>query len=464
MDCLLQFDTPQLSKIHSGKVRDSFRVDAHHRLIAVTDRLSAFDQVLETPIPFKGAVLNSLSNWWFQQTADIIKNHFVREIDPCLTIVHEVKPIKIEMVVRGYLTGSMWRGYSQGERTFSGVTVPDGLTQNQAFPQPIVTPTTKEKTDRPITPADIAKEGWASVEIYAQMEKAALALYQRGASYLASKGIILVDTKYEFGLLNGDLILIDEIHTPDSSRFWDAHDYAANPVGVVQRDKEFTRQWLLANRLPNGNIPAQLSNEVAIETSKRYIAIYESITGQRLPVDAHIPIRQRMAANMVAHGLIKDGYVALVMGAATDIDHAEKIKSYLRNYDVKTIIRVFSANKNAEDLHKIINCYNNSIEPGVVIAIAGRSNALGALLAANLNIPVINCPPFKELSDIMLNINSSLMNPAQTPAGTVVHPDNAALLAARCLNLPRLRTQINHETITIKQSVREADAKFKTNW
>ena len=300
MNYLLSFETPQIEKIHEGKVRDSFRIDDDTRMIVVTDRLSAFDRVLDTPIPNKGAVLNGIANWWFGYTKDIISNHLLRQIDPNMTLVKEANPIKIEMVVRGYLTGSMWRGYQKGERTFSGASVPDGLTKNQRFENPIITPTTKEKKDRPITPENIVKEGLIDAATYAQMEKMALQLFAKGTEYLASKGIILVDTKYEFGLLNGELILIDEMHTPDSSRFWSVADYNANPETATQIDKEYVRQWLIAN-----DYPMKLSDEVAAEASRRYIKMYELITEKSF-VETDEPTKVRMNRNLINEGLIKD--------------------------------------------------------------------------------------------------------------------------------------------------------------
>lgn len=279
MDCLTTFDLPQLEVLHRGKVRDSIRIDDHRRMIVVTDRLSAFNKVLDTPIPTKGAVLNGIANFWFDQTRSIIDNHVLEQIDPYATIVSEAKPIRVEMVVRGYLTGSMWRGYEQGERTFSGVTVPDGMKRHQAFERPILTPTTKDKDDTAIDEAGILERGLVSAEIYQQMKLKALELFSFGRQFLAERGIILVDTKYEFGLLDGALILIDEMHTPDSSRFWNVADYQANPAEVEQIDKEFVRQWMLNNK-EGGEVPSVLPNAIIQETVRRYREIYERVTGQ----------------------------------------------------------------------------------------------------------------------------------------------------------------------------------------
>ncbi len=304
MNYLYDFDIPELEKIHRGKVRDSFRVDGQRRLIVVSDRISAFDNNLQNPIPSKGAVLNSIANWWFQNTTHIIDNHVIKMISPNAMLVKEAQPIRVEMVVRGYICGSVWRGYEKGERTFSGTPVPENLTRNAAFPKPILTPTTKEKNDRPITPAEIVAEGWTTAELYEKMSEKALALFDFGSKVMAERGYILVDTKYEFGLLDGELILIDEIHTPDSSRFWSAEDYAKAPAKAAQIDKEFVRQWLLANRTPDGNLPSILSDEVVREAIQRYRHIYKTLTGEALKVNDDVDALEQLRGKLKEEGII----------------------------------------------------------------------------------------------------------------------------------------------------------------
>ncbi|RSK37268.1 phosphoribosylaminoimidazolesuccinocarboxamide synthase [Hymenobacter metallilatus] len=309
MNTLNHFDTPQLELLHRGKVRDSFRAPSGERLIVVTDRLSAFDSVLETPVAHKGAVLNGLAAFWFDKTRHIIPNHVISLPDPNVTLAKEAEPIRVEMVVRHYLTGSMWRGYQQGQRTFSGVTVPDGLTKHQQFPAPIVTPTTKEESDREITPENLVAEGWVSRELYEQMRVKALELFNFASQWMAERGIILVDTKYEFGLLDGELMLIDEIHTPDSSRFWSAEDYARNPETAEQMDKEYVRQWLIAHK-QDGQYPRALTPEVSAEATRRYLNIYERITGSPLLTGNEITpdgdVQARLVSNLVRAGIMKE--------------------------------------------------------------------------------------------------------------------------------------------------------------
>lgn len=459
MNVLKTASTPQLQTIHRGKVRDSLRVDAKTRLLVVSDRLSAFDRVLDTPIPLKGEVLSRLANWWFEKTADLVPNHVLRAVDPVATLVREVEPIRIEMVVRGYLTGSMGRAYEAGARTFCGAAVPDGLAPNARFPQPLVTPTTKEKNDREISPAEIVSEGWTTAERYAQMREIALRLFERGTRLLAEKGLILVDTKYEFGLLDGHLTLIDEIHTPDSSRMWDQAAYDRDPARVEAHDKEYVRAWLRQNR-KNGEYPTALPDDVVRETTRRYVDIFERITGEKLAVSDEDP-RARLARNLARAGLIQDGFVVIVMGSKADLEHANKMKTVIEAHGICADLRVASAHKNGEDLPALVVEYDAAVEPGALIAVAGLSNGLGGALAANSALPVISCPPFKDGTDLLLNLNSSLMMPSQVPAMTVVRPQEAALAALRALNLPRLKDRFRAEIAEMKAGLRRTDAEVR---
>ncbi len=453
--CLTNLASPQLQKIHSGKVRESFRIDDQTRMIVATDRISSFDQVLKTCIPGKGAVLNQLAAYWFENTRDIIDNHFIKTVDPNISLVREARPIKIEMIVRGYITGSAWRAYSNGRREISGVTLPDGLQKNDPFKEPIVTPTTKEESDREISSKDLIDEGWVSKEIYEAMARTSVKLFEHGSRVLKERGIILVDTKYEFGLIDDRLVLIDEIHTPDSSRFWSLEAYQSDPANVEQLDKEYVRSYLLKNKT-EGRYPETLPSEVVEETTRRYRDIYQKITGEAPPaMDSDIQTRVR--ANLTRNGMIKDGFVAIIMGSKGDLEHCRNLKTMMEQYDVAVDLRVVSAHKNGEYLPAVVYDYNHAIEPVAVIAVAGRSNGLGGALAANTAVPVINCPPFKDKTDMMVNINSSLMMPSSTPAATVVDPKNAVLFALRSLNLPRLKKQFNQEIESMKQQLREAD-------
>lgn len=458
MDTIKQFSSPQLKKIHSGKVRESLRVDEQSRLIVVTDRVSCFDRIMDNTIPHKGAVLNGLASAWLNKTRHIIDNHLLEVVDPNISLVREAEPIRVEMIVRKYLTGSIWREYSRGKRCFSGVTLPDGLERNDPFPEPIITPTTKDVVDEAITPEEIVERGLVSKEHYEQMVAVSSKLFSFGYELCSSKNLILVDTKYEFGILEGKLILIDEIHTPDSSRFWCAEHYEKDSSREYSLDKEFVRQWILSQ--PNSDKVNSLPEEVVEEASRRYTMVYEALLGESPRTEA-TDIHRRMAENLQRSSLIKDAYVAIVMASKRDLDHAMKIKKEIEPYNVMIDFRVVSAHKNGEDIVPMAEEYNNSVEPGAVIAIAGRSNGLGGALSANLAIPVINCPPFKDQVDMMINLNSSLMMPTNAPAATCVGADAAAQMALRSLNLNRLKKRFQDEIEGVKDELNKEDRRLR---
>ena len=277
----------KIGKKYEGKVRDNYTLNGK-RIIVTTDRISAFDRVL-CALPFKGQVLNQTSVFWFEQTKNLIKNHVLSVPDPNVMVVNECKPYPVEMVVRGYITGvtttSAWYNYERGIRNFCGNVLPEGLKKNQKFDKPIITPTTKAHKghDESISGEEIVKRGLIDEKTYKKMEKAALALFDFGTKLVAKNNLILVDTKYEFGSLNSELVLIDEIHTPDSSRFWIKDTYAelfSKGEEPQKLDKEYVRQWL-SNKgfLGDGPIPA-IPDEVKIEAAKRYITAYEMITSK----------------------------------------------------------------------------------------------------------------------------------------------------------------------------------------
>lgn len=454
MYVVTQFHTPQMKTIHSGKVRESLYVDEKTRIIVASDRVSCFDRIMNTAIPYKGAVLNGLAAAWLSKTRHIIENHLIEVIDPNISLVKEAKPIAIEMIVRKFMTGSIWRQYSKGKRLFSGVVLPDGLKRNDPFPEIIITPTTKGLTDLEISPEEILAQGIVSKDIYEEMEAAAKQLFSYAHDLCASKGIILVDSKYEFGFLDDKLILIDELHTPDSSRFWCAEHYERDPSKEHSLDKEFIRQWILKQE--NCRDLNELPDEIVLEASQRYLKVYEALLGEELKRDEKDPYK-RMYENLFRSSLIKDAYVAIVMGSKKDLPHARKLQNILRDYDVMVDMRILSAHKNGEDMISLAREYNHSIEVGSVIAVAGRSNGLGGALSANLAVPVINCPPFKDKVDMLVNINSSLMMPSDTPAATCVDVNSAVKMALRSLNLPRLKKIFIEEIRDIKANLRKED-------
>ena len=261
--------------------------------MVATDRISAFDVILPKGIPYKGQVLNQIAAYFLDATKDIVPNWKVAVPDPMVTVGVKCQPLKIEMIVRGYLAGSAWREYKAGARSICGVALPEGLRENQKLPSPILTPTTKadEGHDENISREEIISRGIVAEDIYSQVEKYALALFARGSEMAAKRGLILVDTKYEFGIHDGKVILIDEIHTPDSSRYFYAEGYEERfAKGEEQRQlsKEFVRQWLISNGFmgkPGQKVP-EMTPQYCDEVSKRYIELYEHIVGEKfIPAD-----------------------------------------------------------------------------------------------------------------------------------------------------------------------------------
>ncbi len=289
-----------------GKVRDIYIGEKNITLVA-TDRHSSFDRIIAY-IPFKGEVLNQISAFWFENTKDIIENHVISVSDPNVLVAKKCKPLPVECVMRGYITGvtgtSLWTHYKDGKRDFGNFTLPEGIKKNQKLPEPLFTPTTKsDEHDRPITPSEIVSEGLLSQEMCDKVEKMSKALFARGQEIALSKGLILVDTKYEFGLDDNDnLILIDEIHTPDSSRYWKADSYQARfEKGEEPEyfDKEFLRLWFKDNCDPyNDPVLPDAPSDLVAELSRRYIEIYETITGKVFNHDFSQPIVERIRNNL----------------------------------------------------------------------------------------------------------------------------------------------------------------------
>ncbi len=271
-----------------GKVRDVYDIDGKYLVMVVSDRISAFDVVLPEGIPFKGQVLNTIAAKFLDATADILPNWKVAVPDPMVTVGLKCAPFKVEMVIRGYLSGHAWREYKAGKRMICGVPMPDGMVENQKFPEPIITPTTKaaEGHDEDISKEEIIAQGIVSREDYEQLEAYTRAIFQRGTEIAAKMGLILVDTKYEFGKRDGKIILMDEIHTPDSSRYFYADGYAERlAVGEHQKQlsKEFVREWLMANGFQGqeGQQVPEMTPEVVAGITDRYIELYENITGEK---------------------------------------------------------------------------------------------------------------------------------------------------------------------------------------
>ncbi|ALO14631.1 Phosphoribosylaminoimidazole-succinocarboxamide synthase [Salinivirga cyanobacteriivorans] len=298
------FNFPQQKDVYHGKVRDVYNIGDEYLAMVVSDRISAFDVVLPQGIPYKGQVLNQIAAEFLDATKDIVPNWKVSTPDPNVTIGHYCEPFKVEMVVRGYLTGHAWREYKSGKRELCGNPLPEGMKEHQKFEKPIITPTTKEDVghDEDISKEEILKQGLVSKEDYELLEEYTLKLFERGTQMAADKGLILVDTKYEFGKKDGKIYLIDEIHTPDSSRYFYADGYQERfDKGEKQRQlsKEFVREWLIENGFQGqeGQQVPHMDAERIKQISDRYIELYEKITGRSFEKADIKNIDQRIQEN-----------------------------------------------------------------------------------------------------------------------------------------------------------------------
>lgn len=302
---LTDFSFPGQKSFYKGKVRDVYNINEDYLVMVVTDRISAFDVVLPKGIPFKGQVLNQIAAKFLDATADIVPNWKIATPDPMVTVGHLCEPYKVEMVIRGYLTGHAWRQYRAGKRVLCGVEMPDGMKESQKFPIPIITPTTKaaEGHDEDISREEIIRQGLVSLEEYETLEKYTHSLFQRGTAMAAEKGLILVDTKYEFGKKGDQIYLIDEIHTPDSSRYFYAEGYTERlekGENQKQLSKEFVRQWLIENGFQGleGQKVPEMSDDLVNQISERYIELFENITGDKFIKGDVANAAQRIKTNI----------------------------------------------------------------------------------------------------------------------------------------------------------------------
>ena len=294
------------TKVYHGKVRDVYFIDNKYLVMVASDRISAFDVILPEGIPYKGQVLNQIAALFLDETSDIVPNWKIATPDPMVTVGKLCKPFPVEMIIRGYLTGSSWRTYKSGKREICGVPIPDGMKEHQRFEKPIITPTTKadEGHDEDISREEIIRQGLISEEDYKQIEEITYKLFQRGSEIAAKHGLILVDTKYEFGKIGDQIYLMDEIHTPDSSRYFIADQYEEcfeKGLPVKQLSKEFVREWLMANGFQGqeGQQVPEMTPEIVNSISERYIELYEKVTGKKFEkTDESDDILKRIEKNI----------------------------------------------------------------------------------------------------------------------------------------------------------------------
>jgi phosphoribosylaminoimidazole-succinocarboxamide synthase len=299
------FNFPGQVSVYNGKVRDVYTLENGLLVMVASDRISAFDHILPKGIPFKGQVLNQVATMFLDATKDIVPNWLIATPDASVDVGYACEPVRVEMVIRGYMSGHAAREYKSGKRVLCGVSMPEGMKENDRFPEPIITPATKadEGHDEDISREDILAKGIVPEHIYLQMEKYTRALFQRGTEMAAERGLILVDTKYEFGIRNGEVILIDEIHTPDSSRYFYAEGYEERQeLGEPQKQlsKEFVRQWLIENGFQGleGQQMPFMPDEFVNTITERYIELYERITGRNFEKSDTTDIQARIQKNV----------------------------------------------------------------------------------------------------------------------------------------------------------------------
>ncbi len=300
------FNFNKQKSVYHGKVRDVYNINDELLVMIVSDRISAFDVVLPKGIPYKGQMLNQIASKFLDATTDIVPNWKIATPDPMVTVGIQCEGFPVEMIVRGYLCGSAWRAYKSGVREICGVRIPDGMKENQAFEKPIITPTTKAQLgfhDEDISKEEILHQGLVSKEDYTMLENYAIALFERGSQIALERGLILVDTKYEFGKNKGKIYLIDEIHTPDSSRYFYANEYEKrfiNNEPQKQLSKEFVREWLMANGFQGkeGQSVPEMTDEIVYHISERYIELYENISGEKFIKENTENILQRIEKNV----------------------------------------------------------------------------------------------------------------------------------------------------------------------
>jgi len=404
---------------YSGKVRKVYDLGHHHLLMEATDKVSSFDRHIGI-IPGKGKLLNLMSARMFELTRHIIKNHMI-SYNENVMLVEKCTPFKIEMVVRAYMTGStstsLWTHYQKGSRDYCGVTLADGYVKNQKLKEIIITPTTKGDVDVPISKADIVSQGYMSQEEVDYVYQKAMDLFKYGQKIATKSGLILVDTKFEFGKnKDGEIILIDEVMTCDSSRYWDLATYMdmfLHQKEPKKIDKDCVRDWVRekVNDPYKDEIP-DIPGDVIEKVQFAYSGFYNSL----LSVQPD-----------------QENIVVIFSGSDKDDNHVNKIIAACQELGLKCVSYVASAHKKPRKVLELIDTYdhNDNYHKVIYVTVAGRSNALSGVVAANSKNAVIACPPFSDKDDMMVNINSSLQCPSYVPVMTILEPINVAISIQR---------------------------------
>ena len=422
-----------------GKVRKVSDIGYGKLLLSASDRLSAFDRHI-CDIKGKGFVLNKSSEWWFKNTTQIVDNHYLYTKGEHM-IVKKTEPIKLEFIVRGYMTGStntsIWPMYQSGKRDMYGINFRDGYRKNEKLDEVILTPTTKGDRDVPITEEEIVEQEYLDQEEMEFIREVCLELFEYGQMVAESKGLILVDTKYEFGLLDGEIILIDELHTCDSSRYWKADTYQERfEAGQEPEkfDKDCVRDFVKSKCDPYKDDLPEIPEELTQRVEKVYADFYEMFHDQSpLPEEEEVDDEEEMVTDFLK--LWNDELVVILAGSESDKDWCEKIESCLEKEGIFSMTHYSSAHKNTHQVLELLDDYEDQERRLVYVTVAGMSNALSGVTACNVSAPVIACPPFKDKMDMMVNINSTLQMPSKVPVMTILSPGNVALAVSRLFKL-----------------------------
>ena len=407
--------------IYKGKVRDVYMLGDEYLLMKATDRVSSFDKNVGV-IPGKGVLLNKMSQFWFNKTKHIIDNHLL-SVNDNVMLVKRCIPFKIEVVVRGYITGntstSLWTQYNSGVRNYCGISLPEGFKKNQKLPEPIITPTTKGITDKPMSKEELIEQGYISEEECNYVFKKAMELFLFGQKLVSEADLILVDTKYEFGkTLDGKIILIDEVHTCDSSRYWKQSSYQhrfSNDLEPEKFDKDLVRDWLKSNN------KEYISDEIVKKTYEGYKQFYAAISSIKTPSPTN-------------------NLIVIISGSESDYPHINKLIKCINKESLSYVSYVASAHKDPRKVLQILDEYKNKYlntrdRKIVFVTIAGKSNALSGMVAANSIFPVIACPYFATETAMILNIHSTLQCPRKVPVMTVLEPENVVLCIKKMWNI-----------------------------
>jgi phosphoribosylaminoimidazole-succinocarboxamide synthase len=456
---LTETSYPELGVYYRGKVRDNY-ISGDRRYLVATDRISAFDRVFTEPVPHKGRILTELSVYFIELARRIVPCAYLESPHPNVMVARQCEVFPVEMVVRGYLAGSAWAAYERGERTICGVKLPEGLKKNAQLDQPILTPTTKaeEGHDEPISREEILQSHLVPKSAYLEMERMSLELFEQGTAHARERGLILVDTKYEFGAdAEGAPVLVDEVHTPDSSRYFRLESYEKDPSRPEQLSKEFLREWLRERGFTGAEgqpIPA-LPDEILSGVTERYAELFQTLTGRTPHLTESSDLHKEIYDALKAAGHLRGHVAVVVAGSRSDEPNVEKLMDELVALGVPCVSRIVSAHRDPWRMLELIAWVDRSPGDVVWVDVTGLSNAKGPLLGASTANPVIHCVFEPTSPDLLASVNL----PSGVPLAVVARPKNAALCVAKTLGLkhPAVRRKVEESLAAGRRESLRAD-------